>query len=204
MPSNYLRLGYKTIIIMKNVFFISMFLFGVVKSQVQAQDVQFGFKGGANFATITGDVSDDFSSITAIHFGVMTEIPISETFSFQPELLYSAQGIKDDEFDEKIKLNYLNIPLMGKYYVAEGFSLEAGPQIGFLSSAKSDVDGEEVDIKDSLKSIDFGLNLGLGYKMNNGLNFGARYNIGLSNINDEDGLGSVKNGVLQVSVGYFF
>lgn len=190
---------------MKNLFFISMFLFSVVLSQIQAQDVQFGLKAGVNFATLNGDdVSEDFGAITSIHLGVVSEILISETFSFQPELLFSAQGIKDDEFDEKIKLNYLNIPLMGKYYISEGFSLEAGPQIGLLLSAKSDIDGEEIDIKDSVKSIDFGLNLGLGYKMKSGLNLGARYNIGMSNINDEDGLDSIKNGVFQISVGYMF
>ena len=64
---------------------------------------------------------------------------------------------------------------MAKYYVAEGFSLEAGPQIGFLMSAKmkaeSGGDSEEIDVKDDLKSIDFGINFGAGYKLENGLNF---------------------------------
>ena len=189
---------------MKNIFFIPMFLFGIGTAQVEAQDVQFGLKAGVNLATITGDVSGDFDSRTSFHLGILSEIEISEMFSFQPELLYSSQGIKDDIFDEKIKLDYMNIPLMGKYYISEGISLEAGPQIGFLLSAKSDIDGEEEDIKDSLKGIDFGLNFGLGYKMNCGLSFGARYNIGLSNFNNEDGLGSVKNSVFQISVGYFF
>ncbi len=73
-------------------------------------------------------------------------------------------------------------------------------------SAKFKEDGEEVDIKDDLKSTDFGVNLGLGYKMESGLNFGARYNLGLSNANDsdiDDGA-EYKNSVIQVSVGYFF
>ncbi len=66
-------------------------------------------------------------------------------------------------------------------------------------------DGEE-DIKEFLKSTDFGLNLGVGYKMESGLNFGARYNLGLSDVNDSDmdGGAEYKNSVIQVSVGYFF
>ncbi len=32
---------------------------------------------------------------------------------------------------------------------------------------------EKIDVKDDIKSIDFGLNIGLGYKMRNGLNFSA-------------------------------
>lgn len=90
---------------------------------------------------------------------------------------------------------------MGKYYVVKGLSLEAGPQLGFLLSAKN----ESTNVKDSFKTFDFGVNLGLGYKLNNGLNFGARYNLGLTNINDSEGSsGKNRNGVIQVSVGYFF
>ena len=90
---------------------------------------------------------------------------------------------------------------MGKYYIAKGFSVEAGPQFGLLLSGKY----EDVDVKDNFKTVDFGVNLGLGYKLNNGLNFGARYDLGLSNINNVNGNSDkFKNAVLQVSVGYFF
>ncbi len=63
---------------------------------------------------------------------------ISEKFAFQPELLYSAQGsdYDDEDFSGSVKADYLNVPLMAKYYVGEGFSLEAGPQVGLLLSAK--------------------------------------------------------------------
>jgi hypothetical protein len=90
---------------------------------------------------------------------------------------------------------------MGKYYVTKGLSLEAGPQIGFLLSAKND----NTDVKNSFKTFDFGVNFGLGYKLENGLNFGARYNFGLSNINNlDDSSSKYKNGVFQIYVGYFF
>ena len=61
------------------------------------------------------------------------------------------------------------------------------------------------DLKDDIKSIDFGFNLGVGYKMDSGLNFGARYNLGLSDLWDID-TGGIKNqnSVIQVSVGFFF
>jgi hypothetical protein len=130
--------------------------------------------------------------------------------------LYSAQGASQKssfdefEFEANINLDYLNLPLMAKYYVAEGFSLEAGPQVGFLMSAKAKVSGggesEEEDIKDSVKGINFGVNFGVGYKLDSGLNFGARYNLGLSNDNDDSEFpdDTYKNSVIQLSVGYFF
>lgn len=44
---------------------------------------------------------------------------------------------------------------MAKFYVADGFSLELGPQVGFLMSAKVEGEGESEDIKDFVKGIDF-------------------------------------------------
>ena len=164
---------------------------------VNAQDIEFGIKGGLNFASISGDNTNDFEPVTGFNFGVFAEIPISEKFSFQPELLYSGQGYSFN--DNTIALNYLNMPIMGKYYVTKGLSIEAGPQIGFLLSAKN----ESIDVKDSFNTVDFGVNFGLGYKLDSGLNFGARYNLGLSNINKEDTFTN-KNGVFQVSIGYSF
>jgi len=168
-------------------------------THVNAQEVKFGVKGGLNFSTLTGDDTGNTDLVTSFHFGVVSEISLSEKFSFQPELLYSGQGFSID--NTVYEMNYLNLPLMGKYYLTKGLSLEAGPQIGFLLSAKEG----STSIKDRFKPIDFGANFGLGYKLENGLNFGARYNLGLSNVNDVSELSAKnRNSSLQVSVGYFF
>ena len=168
-------------------------------TSVNAQEIKFGVKGGLNFATIGGDNTKDIELVTSFNFGVLSEIPISDKFSFQPELMYSGQGYSFN--DNTVALSYLNVPLMGKYYLTKGFSVEAGPQIGFLLAAKN----EKVNVKDSFNTVDFGVNFGLGYKLENGLNFGVRYNLGLTDINNVDNSSiKNKNGVFQVSVGYFF
>lgn len=115
---------------------------------------------------------------------------------------------------EKLKTNYLYVPIMAKYQVFDGLTLEAGPQFGFLLSAKAEVEAtfggetesDSEDVKEFMSTMDLGLGLGLGYRMTNGLFFQARYNIGLSNINDFDGADKYKqqNSVIQISVGYFF
>ena len=190
---------------MKKLLFITAItIFGLGKAQ--AQDVAFGAKIGANFSSIYGDTTDGIETITSvINFGVYSEISLTEKFSFQPEIMYSIQGfsVVDEALstDDIVSLNYINIPLMAKYYVTKGFSFEAGPQIGFLVSAKN----EDIDVKDNFKSIDYGVNLGLGYKLENGLNFGARYNFGLANINDVEGSSDkFRNGVAQITIGYSF
>ncbi|WP_446685088.1 porin family protein [Formosa undariae] len=168
-------------------------------THVSAQDILFGAKAGLNFASVFGDNTDDYETVTAFNYGVMAEIPISDSFSFQPEVLYSGQGYSFG--DNTVALNYLNVPLLAKYYVVKGFSLEAGPQVGFLLNTNDDGLG----IEDDFDTVDFGINLGLGYKLDNGLNFSARYNIGLTDIDDIEGFsGTNKNGVFQVSIGYFF
>ena len=212
---------------MKNLLIIAMIsLFGLTIVNAQ-NNVEFGIKGGVNLADITGDEVDSFDGRTCFHFGVMAEFNISDSFSFQPELLYSCQGSDYSEtvdlinepaiairkavaVNGTIKVDYLNIPLMAKYYAGENFSIEVGPQVGFLLSAKNEYDfaGEstEEDIKDYVKGIDFGVNFGLGFKLESGINFGARYNLGLSDANDDPDLADVtyKNNVIQFSVGYFF
>ncbi len=193
---------------MKKIFlFAAIAVLGL--TSVNAQEVHFGVKAGVNFASFGGDDSDGLDGLTSFHVGAMADIELSEKFSVQPELVYSAQGAKySSEGDEaKDKLDYLNVPVLAKFMVAKGFSIEAGPQVGFLLSAKEDYSSSEDsgtdDIKDYLKGTDFSAAIGLGYKMETGLNFAVRYNLGLGNIADESDA-DLKNNVFQVSVGYFF
>ena len=162
-------------------------------ANVNAQEIKFGAKAGLNFSTVNGGNSSNIDYVTSYHVGVVSEIPISEKFSFQPEIMYSRQGYTFN--NDVIAMNYLNIPLMGKYYVTKGLSLEAGPQIGFLLSAKN----EGVKVTNSFTTFDFGFNFGVGYKLENGLNFGARYNLGVTKADTD-----IRNASFQASVGYFF
>lgn len=175
-----------------------------------AQEVKFGVKGGINLSNFTGDIEDNTSKV-GFQVGGFAEIKVSDKFSVQPELLYSEQGTKyDGDEDFKYNFSYLNVPVMAKYYVADKFSLEAGPQIGFLLSAKAK--GEEgdisvdADVKDFFETIDLGLNFGAGYDFTENLSAGLRYNLGLLNIaKTEDGDDSkLNNSVFSLSVGYKF
>jgi hypothetical protein len=81
--------------------------------------------------------------------------------------------------------------------------LLAGPQLGFLLSAKEkDPDGD-VDLKDESSSIDFGITLGAGADINK-FNVGLRYLFGLSNVADFEDIGDfkVKNSAFQIVLGY--
>jgi long-subunit fatty acid transport protein len=182
-----------------------------------AQEVKFGLKGGLNVANLSfsGNGAPSTSSLVGFHIGGFTEIKVSDKFSVQPELLYSTQGAKfkmsqDGVTLNSFKLGYINLPVMAKYYVAKNFSLEAGPQLGFLTSAKANASGSgttvDVDVKKIFETIDFGLNFGAAYDLTEKFSAGLRYNLGLSNIakTEEGDSDTVKNSVFSLSIGYKF
>lgn len=213
----------KKIIVLVIVFLSVNALQAQGKPKSKSKDVTFGLKGGLNIANcnVTGDGSPSTKSLTNFHIGSFVEIKLNDKIAFQPELLYSVQGFKFDQvvdvegdlYDTRntLKFGYINIPLMMKYYPDAKFYLEAGPQIGFLTSANIEVSipfvgSAEEDVKESFNSIDFGLNFGAGYDISDKVFLSLRYNLGLSNIADtEPGDNSkIKNSVFQISLGYKF
>ena len=165
--------------------------------------VNFGLKAGMNISTLRGDGVEKANSLIGANVGAFVNIPVSTMFSFQPEVLYSMEGAKEDVFDTKIMLNYVNIPLMLKYTDASGFFGELGPQIGFLTSAKSKINGNTADIKDLFKSTNFSLGIGAGFNFTSSVGVGLRYNLGLSNIS-EDTNDDVKTGNFSIGIHYSF
>lgn len=211
---------------------LSILAFGAFILTAQAQtsevtynskEVRFGAKAGLNLANLTN--AEDSKVRPNFHVGVLAEFKINEKFSIQPELIYSRQGIKgsfiDADMDGTIynvdavmKLDYLNVPVMAKYYIKDGFSIQAGPQIGLIVTAEyeEEIKNEGMsmtvsqDLKSAMRTVDFGLNFGLGYELPVGVFFDARYNVGLSNIFKEtfEGDTRTQNSVFQLAVGYKF
>lgn len=187
---------------MKKIFLAVAFISTGIIAGAQAK---FGAKAGLNLANWSGSDADDAKMKIGFNVGGFVNLAVSESFSIQPELLFSNQGTKFEESGESatIHSNYLNIPVMAQYNNASGFYAETGPLVGFLMSAKVKADGESMDIKESFKSLDFGWGLGLGYKLASGLGFGARYNFGLAKL-PEEGDGKISNSVIQVGLSYTF
>lgn len=188
-----------------------------------AQKAKIGAKVGLNVANtnFTGESVPSMSSVANLHVGGFAEFNISKKVSFQPELLYSMQGSKFSQAvvlnetvyntNNTFKLSYINVPLMFKYYPQEKFYFETGPQIGFLTSSKLEVEVSNYgtntqDAKELFESLDFGLNFGLGYNFTKRITSNVRYNFGLTNIaKTESGDDTtINNRVFSVSLGYIF
>ena len=85
--------------------------------------------------------------------------------------------------------------------------MQAGPQFGFLMTANGPVtsSGGGVttgDIKNNFSSSDISLGMGAGFDFPFGMNLDARYNLGVSDINNSASQAAAKNQVFQLSIGF--
>ncbi len=178
-----------------------------------AQEFRIGVKGGLNLATFTGDALTAFDTRASFHIGGLVEIPISEKFLVQPELLYSEKGSNLDGFfgfGIKTRLNYLDVPVLAKYKIVKGLSTELGPVASILVKAEGVRDDESRDVSAFYKNFDFGIGGGATYRFSRGLFLSLRFTKGLLNINepqapdDNNSDSKVQNNVFQISAGYSF
>lgn len=180
-------------------------LLTIVASAAFAQaEVALGLKAGINLSKLNTDAADaNTKNITGFHGGAFVLFKLTK-IGIQPELLFSQQGTKVEDVslgESDLKMSYITIPVMLKFYLAAGFAIQAGPQFGFLNSAELEGVG---DVKDGIKSSDVSANVGASWDAPFGLVLDARYNIGLSDINDGFTASSdaIKSGVFQFSLGY--
>lgn len=140
----------------KTKLFALSVIFILMTATLQAQ-VGFGIQGGVNFQNINGkDGSGEKLTnelITGFHAGVNINIPVATDFHFQPGLLFSVKGSKNDFFSAPTKasgdyatttrisylelpLNLLYRPLVGKGHILLGF----GPYIAYGIGGKEKSD----------------------------------------------------------------
>ncbi|TDE53380.1 porin family protein [Flavobacterium sp. GT3P67] len=187
--------------------FLAIALFIGIGSTMNAQDNAIpksngGIKGGYNLAAVSFDGDGETEQRHGFHIGVYGESFISESFSIQPELMYSQQGyeITNSSGTFTQKLDYINLPIMLKAYPSQNFFLEAGPQIGLAVSHKEEYDGLFSGSQEyEPNNFDWGINFGGGFKTDSGISLGVRYHLGLGDLYDD---GKAQNRVLQFSLGF--
>ena len=142
---------------------LTLFLLGGMRTMAQTLEV----KSGLNLSTMYyknqgGTYSDHFKLAPGFILGITKEFPISESFSFEPGLLFSSKGYKIDTYypvptssgeylpiDERAVLNYIEIPLSLKLTTSikkVQFFGAIGPYLALGLSGK--ISREEFDIVD--------------------------------------------------------
>lgn len=167
-----------------------LFLFLIVNA-ANAQK-SWGIRAGANFSNVSESNTD---MQTGIYAGLYKQFGlVSKLLYIQPELQFSSQGF--DTKTTSTELNYIQVPVLARLYILKAFSLETGPQIGFLVSDKtSGAVNPDYNTFDTSWAVGMSINLPLG------LFIDTRYIAGLSDLND---FSSSKNQVIQVGAGFRF
>ena len=196
---------------------IIMLAAALISVSAMAQ-VRFGVKVGADLTNFWGE-DIDHGMKPAYQIGALMEYKFNDKFAIAPEAVFAAQGGKySDEamgakFDMTYNTNYINVPVMLKYYVTPDFAIDLGPQVGVNGYRKTTVEGkgsfggvniedkETFDLKDDTKAVDFGVGLGATYSLTENAFLQARYTFGLTEVYEN---GEAKNGNIQVAFGWKF
>jgi len=221
-------------------YLIIWLLFGLFSGQIFASDLTLGFLGGINIGWGSGDDYDDMidyyeylfgkaSSESRMGFslGLFLDIPVSESFSIQPELQYAvakngasvtdyndyiAEGLKVETTET---VNILYIPVLAKYKIPVGkgkINLFGGPMVFVILGdvkykEEYDYNGETdsyTDENETDNNLGIGFSIGVGYEvpMGNGkLVTDLRFSKTLTEIMDDyDG----KLNIFGINLGYGF
>lgn len=199
-----------------------------INQTISAQEAHFGIKGGFNYSSIVGDLTEGLKFRFSGHGGLFLEIDFSEKFKLQPELLYSSQGFQystdlaaiesggsvggGNDFRTNVQLNFITVPILGKFSLNDKVNVEFGPQFGFLLNQVikiKDLDQANVDT-DSRSSVsgdfqlDYGAAVGLGIQLGPQLSLSPRFYVGLRNrLNALQGAQNY-NAAIQLSLNYLF
>ena len=202
---------------MKKVFL--MIAAALVGFSAMAQ-VQFGVKVGFDMTNFWGEGAEHGMK-PSYQAGALLEFKVSDRFDISPEVVFASQGGKFkisptymgwslSQFGVKditatYYTNYINVPVMLKFYATPSFAIDFGPQVGFNVYSKASVsDGDEsltIGLKDMTKTVDFGLGLGATYSLSDNAFVQARYTLGLTKVFDGD---ESKNGNIQLAFGWKF
>lgn len=196
------------------------FAFAQQTGNTSSNPVTFGVKGGMNVSSLSKDSGlDDQKSKIGFNAGVFANIPLAASFSVQPEVQYSQYGNKSDfttigtKYSASTKLDYITVPVMFQYNLIPDLYVEAGPEFGFMVSAKNKLKNESNgnsttsdNYKDNFNTFNFGIGLGAGYYFTPNLGLTARYVAGLTDIakNRPSGSDAVRNNLFQVGLAYKF
>ena len=186
----------------------------------------FGIHAGANMFNINGKnaIGTELDNSLKLGFdaGVNAEIPLGTGSYLQPGIDFRQKGAQSNNGNDKLTLNYIDIPVNFIYKPVLGTGnlvLGFGPYIGFGISGKAKyADGQEQEVEFgndditsnsiNLKRTDAGANFLAGYEFANKLSVNLKAQLGLKDINPDSGIPEDqtrnRNTGFGLSLGYRF
>ena len=191
---------------------------------------KFNISVGANMANVTlgSDLEESFTSfgitkkgILGISGSFLTSFEIGDLMYFEPELSFVQKGwaLSSDLIDDDLKwtFNFIELSPILRYGINDELSLILGPYAAYALSGTNDISvtdangnitvtTEEIDFEAAnLNQIDFGINIGVSYIINETIDLRTGYSLGFADL-DDSGVAnsSVKTNGVFLKVGYLF
>lgn len=181
------------------IFVIGVGITSALAQTYQKEPLTWGLKAGVNVSDFYGDDADGSDVRTGFSGGLLFNYRFHKYWALQPEVLFSTKGadlesgLTGENGSTEYELGYLNIPVLAKFYIPTGSTVQpnlyAGPDVGF----KLYGDADNSDIGDQLKDAEFGIAFGAGLDFNLGsdptnfirtVGLDLRYTLGLTDIFD--------------------
>lgn len=178
-----------------------------VRTPASDQVASFGVRGGVNFFNWGGDdaSNNDYTNRAGFHAGIYGNMFVTDRFAIEPGAYYSVKGTQADNIvDSRAILNYVDVPILLRFYATEGLNIFAGPQGSILVGSKlqGDAFGQTFTFNtDDINDLDAGVVFGLGYNLPIGLNIQGSYDLGLTPI-FKDSDANVYNRGFKISLGF--
>jgi hypothetical protein len=191
----------------RNAIVLSLLLLAAGAIKSQAQGFHLGIKAGANLFKVDGEsFSQEFKF--GYNVGAFSQINFTPNLGIQPEVMFNQTNYRTSDHFSAVynggsdnfqgKLNYLTIPILLNIRPVPLLSILVGPQFGILINQDEHLVNTG---KDAFKKGDFSMVGGAQLNLA-GIIVGARYVIGLNNINDVSDQDSWKNQGLQLYAGF--
>ncbi|KAA3650702.1 MAG: hypothetical protein DWP98_04165 [Bacteroidetes bacterium] len=167
---------------MKKTIFVSLIIL-LSYTNLKAQYSAFAIKVGNNFSTLKGSDADGLKTKSGLYIATLYRIQTSDFFSIDFGLDYSSLGANGPNDSLSIRLGYLDYPIMLKYNVYYGLTIEAGLELGMMIYSK--YGNKEFDYAEDFKFFDARYVAGFGYHHDSGLAVDLVYKAGFSSIGKE-------------------
>ncbi|MCW5900438.1 MAG: PorT family protein [Flavobacteriales bacterium] len=168
------------------------------------------------------------------HAGLFAEFSLGDRWLLRPEALYSTRLTRREisstigmggtttaiESDARGTLSYLEVPVLIGRRLGECLTLQAGPAMGLLlgnqvkvtGTQRVTTDGNTVTTSldattsstDGLNAVEFAGVIGLGYRLDNGMDLGLRFWNGFTPLQEDTDIIRTKQRLIQLSVGWAF
>ena len=173
-----------------------------------AQNFHFGPKLDLNYSTIKGDgVKNKYSA--GFQAGAFAEFNFTKHWAIQPELLYTWNPYKKagdfltyynnsgrSAAGDNINVGYISVPVLARYNFNKYVSVLAGPQFSYLIFDDEDLLKEG---RKAFEKTEVSANVGVQVNLEK-VGFYARYNKGLTDINDVDDRYEWKSSHIQIGI----